>query len=163
MRPSVKPGAVRLPSYQLPIWIWPTALLFVCGLAVVRGGDDERLAAGGYLANWALSLVVFKDLSLDTQWGVFVADVALLVLYIWLAMRSGRYWPLFATGFHLLAVVTHFAHALYDVVGGWAYITAQLIWSYMVIATIGYGAWTAPRYRLANAGDPNEAPGATRR
>lgn len=130
-------------------------MLGVCAVAAWRGRDDERLAAGGYLANWALTLVVFKDRSVDTQWGVLVVDLALLVLYLWLAMRSRRYWPLLATGFHLLAVITHVARAMDPAVGGWAYLTAELIWSYMVIGTIGYGAWTAPRWYQANA--PAEA------
>lgn len=147
-------------SYQLPIWVWPTALLSVCAIAAWRGRDDERLAAGGYLANWALTLVVFKDRSVDTQWAVLVVDAALLGLYLWLAMRSRRHWPLFAAGFQLLAVITHFANALDTAVGGWAYLTAQLIWSYMVIGTIAYGAWTAPGRGQANA--PTAA-GATRR
>jgi hypothetical protein len=152
-----------LSAYQLPIWVWPTALLGVCGVAALRGRDDERLAAGGYLASWALTLVVFKERSADTQWGVLVVDLALLGLLVWVSMRSRRYWPLFATSFHLLAVVTHLARALDPQVGGWSYLTVELIWSYMVIGTIGYGAWTAPQYYPAKTPTPTDAPVATRR
>ena len=59
-----------MPAYQLPVWIWPTALMLVCGLALWRGRDDERLAAAGNLANWAITLVVFKSYSAETQWYV---------------------------------------------------------------------------------------------
>lgn len=131
-------------AYQLPIWVWPTALMTVCALAFLRGRDEERLAAVGYLANWALTLVVFKARSVETQWAVLILDFALLALYLHLSMRTPRYWPLFATGFQLLAVVTHIARALDTAVSGWAYLTAGLVWSYLVIFTIGYGAWTAP-------------------
>lgn len=136
--------------------------MLVCGLALWRGRDDERLAAAGSLANWALTLVVFKSYSVDTQWYVMAVDLALLALYVWLALRSARYWPLFAAAFSLLVVVTHLAHALDSGVSGWAYLTAALIWSYLSLIAIGYGAWTAP-YDTTDAPEPMETPGATLR
>jgi hypothetical protein len=118
----------------------------VCAIAVWRGRDEERLSAGAVLANWALTLTVFKSRSEDTQWSVFVLDFAVLVLFFWLAMRSERYWLLFATGFQVLLVVTHLAHAVDPAVSGWAYLTASLMWSYLVLLAIGYAAWTAPGF-----------------
>lgn len=136
--------------------------MVVCSLALWRGRDDERLAAAGNLANWAITLVVFKSRSVETQWYVMVVDVALLALYVWLALRSGRYWPLFAAAFALLVVLTHLAHALDTGVSGWAYLTAALIWSYLALFAIGYGAWTAPYYATETP-EPADAPGATLR
>jgi len=132
----------------------------ICGLAVWRGGDDERLAAGGNLAGWALSLVLFRANSQDTQWNVMVVDSAVLVLYVWLALRSHRYWPLFSAGFVLLLVITHAARALDAGVSGWAYLTAARVWSYLALFAIGYGAWTAPAHAraLADAGEPPPSP-----
>ncbi len=142
-------------AYQLPIWVWPTALMTVCALAFLRGRDEERLAAAAYLANWALTLVVFKARSVETQWAVLLLDFALLALYLHLALRTLRYWPLFAAGFQLLAVVTHIARALDTAVSGWAYLTAGLVWSYLVILSIGYGAWTAPDHPAEPAATPS--------
>ena len=136
--------------------------MLVCWLAVWRGRDDERLAAAGFLANWAITLVVFRSYSLDTQWYVMGLDVALLTLCLWLALRSQRFWPLFVAAFVLLNVLTHLAHALDSGVTGWAYLTAALIWSYLALIAIGYGAWTAPYYTTA-APDAADAPGATLR
>lgn len=150
-------------SYQLPIWVWPAALSVVCALAVWRGRDDERLAAAAVLANWALSMVVFRARSEETQWAVLVVDAGLFAVLLWIAMRSPRFWPLFAAGFELLALLTHGAHALDAGVSGWAYLTATRIWSYLILVAIGYGAWTAPR-RYAEIGEaPSTVPGATRR
>lgn len=87
--------------------------------------------------------MVFKDRSEHLQWGVFAIDLAVLALYVWLAMRSSRHWPLFAAGFQLLAIVTHIGRAVDTAISGWAYLTAGLIWSYLVVAAIGYGSWTA--------------------
>jgi len=151
-------------GYQLPVWVWPTVLMGVCGLAAWRGRDPERLAAGGYLAAWALTVVVFKDGSRDIQWAVMAIDGALLVLMVGLALRSRRFWPLFVAALQLLAVLTHIARALDARVSGWAYLTAVLVWGYLALGMIAYGAWTAPRrYAEIEADDPNEVPGATRR
>ncbi|RAK67324.1 hypothetical protein [Phenylobacterium kunshanense] len=149
-------------SYQLPVWVWPTVLMTVCAIAVWRGRDEERLAAAAELATWALTLVVFRARSDDTQWAVLIIDFSLLAVLLWIALRSRRYWPLFATGFQLLAVVTHLAHALDSTVSGWAYLTAALVFNYLTLLVVGYAAWTAPRY--ADTDDtPSAAPGATRR
>ena len=144
-------------SYQLPHWVWPAALMSVCFLAVWRGRDDERLAAGGLLANWAISLVVTNRRAEMTQWDVLIVDVALLGLYVWLALRSRRHWPLFAGGFQLLIVVTHLGRAVDPAVSGWAYLTAGLIWAYLLLLTICYGAWTAPAH-ADGAVEPGDTP-----
>ena len=151
-------------AYQLPPFVWPTALMLVCVLAAWRGRDLERLAAGAYLAAWALSLVAFRAGTGETQWAVLVIDVALLAGFVAIALKTGRYWPLFSAAFQLLAVATHLARALDSAVSGWAYQTAGIIWGYLVIFAIGYGALTAPkRYAEIEADDPSDVPGATRR
>ena len=150
-----------MPSYQLPIWVWPVALTVVCIIAVRRGGSEERLAAGAVLLGWAISRLVFVDLSEETQWQVLVVDAGVFGVYVYLVLRSARYWPIFAAGFKLLGIITHVAHSLDAGVSGWAYWTAARIFSYLALFTIGYAAWTAPRY-AESAGEVTE-PGATRR
>lgn len=138
--------------------------MIVCGLAVWRGRDDERLACAGLLAAWAISMVVFRAKSEDTQWSILVIDTCLFSLYAYIAMRSRRYWPLFLAGFGLLIVVTHLAHAFDPDISGWAYWTAARIWNYLCLFMIGYGAWTAPRrYAEIEAMPDSDVPGATRR
>lgn len=113
------------------------------------------MAAGVYLAAWALTLVVFRSNSEDLQWPVLIIDACLLGILIVLALRSQRFWPLFAAAFQLLGVITHIARALDAAVSGWAYQTAGLIWSYMVISAIAYGSVTAPkRYAEIEADEP---------
>lgn len=147
---------------ELPAWAWPAALIAVCLIAVRRGGDEERLAAGGVLLAWALTILAYRSGSQEAQWQILLIDGAMLGFYIWLAMRSRRYWPMFAAAFKLLAVITHLVIYLKAGVSGWAYWTAQIIWSYLALFTIGYAAWTAPRYAALKAEPTGEA-GAPRR
>jgi hypothetical protein len=136
-------------------------------LAVWRGKDEERLATGALLANWALDMVVFREGSHETQWEQLGFDSALLVLYVWLALRTRRFWPLFVAGFQLLIVITHFGRTVDPSISSWAYLTAEIIWSYLILFTLAYAAWTAPRYAQI-AEPPDDTPvdpaeGATRR
>lgn len=137
----------------------------VCAIAVWRGRDLERLAAGAELATWALTLLVFKSRSESTQWAVLAIDVALFAVLLWIALRSTRYWPLLAAGFQLLALITHFAHAVDALISGWAYLTAILIWNYLTLFAIGYGAITSPRRyaEIAALEPPPAMAGAMRR
>ena len=98
------------------------------------------------MTGWALSLVAARSGMSGTQWGVMGVDIALLVFFLWLALHSEKFWPLFVAGFQLLLVITHFASAADSAVTGWAYKTAEMIWSYLIVFTIGYAAWTAPRF-----------------
>ena len=115
----------------------------VGGLTLWRGRDEERLGTTGILVAWAMSMVVFRDRSQDTQWAVLVIDSVLFALYLWIALKSRRFWPLFASAFQLLALLTHLARALDPAISGWAYLTAERIWSYMILITLAYAAWTA--------------------
>jgi hypothetical protein len=117
--------------------------MVVCALAVWRGRDDERLSAAAVLADWALSIFAFR-VGEVTQWGILIVDTGQFAVLLWISMRSRRFWPLFAAAFGLLQLVTHLAHAIDPVVSGWSYQTASLIWSYMLLFSVGYGAVTTP-------------------
>lgn len=45
----------------------------------------------------------------DTSYAVFAVDTACLFALILLACNSSRYWPIWATGFQIVAVATHIA------------------------------------------------------
>jgi len=140
---------------------WTLATLGVYALAMRRGGPDERICAHAVLIGWLLTKLAARYQGLEPELGVLVVDLGALAVFIWVGLRSARYWPLFAAGFHLLAVVTHLARLVDPTVGGWAYLTAGIIWGYLLLFSIAYGAWTAPRF-ADQASAPTPA-GATRR
>jgi hypothetical protein len=142
--------------------------MIVCALAALRGRDDERLAAATVLADWALSVFVHRTGDHGTQWAVLLVDSGQFAVFVWLALRSRWYWPLFLAAFGLLQLVTHLAHAVDDTVSGWAYFTSELLWSYLNLFTIGVASWMRPRSLRNAAYHPTgaartEVPGATRR
>lgn len=136
----------------------------VCALSVWRGRDDERLASAGFLAGWAMTLVVFRARSEDMQWAVLTIDVALLGLVLWIALRSVRFWPLVVAALQLLTVGVALSKSLDTRISAWAYLTASLAFQYLALFAIGWGAITAPRrYAEIEALGPGAMPGAMRR
>jgi hypothetical protein len=79
--------------------------------------------------------------------------VFFLVLLV-VSLRTERFWPLVACGFQLLAVLTHAAKLIDKGVAQWAYITAGVIWTYLVLLAMGIGTWNVWRERRALARAP---------
>lgn len=139
---------------------WATTVLLVCGIALWRGQRYERLGAAVILIGWLLTLAAIPFHFARTEWGILTIDALALLALVWIALRSERYWPIFAAGFQLLAVMTHVASSLDHSVDHWAYITAEIIWGYLLVIAVGYGAWTAKDNQPTAAGAA--APGPTR-
>ena len=132
-------------------------------MALWKGGWAERVVAVGFLASWVNTALTKDRAWSGLQWGPFTGDTLLLVLIVIVALRSRRFWPMFAAGFQLLAVTTHAAMAVDTGVGAWAYITAGVIWTYLLLFSLAFGTWGAWRERqLAKAAAPT-GPGATLR
>ncbi len=151
--------------YVLPAWVGLTITVIVCGGAFWKGGREEQTAAGGLLISWIATLILRDPTWAHAQWGAFGADVCLLLLLTAIALRSPRYWPLFAAAFQLLCVVTHVARVVDPGVRAWAYATGQVIFSQWVFFALGVGVFTHwRRSRQSAATDkPAAAPGATLR
>lgn len=136
-----------------PEQIWAVAMLAVSGFALWRGGWVERAAALANILAWSASAVMQNRHNwVDPQWGVLGVDVAFLAFLLWLVVRTDRIWILPAAAFQLLAVVTHAAMLADDGVRAWAYITALILWSYMVLITLAVGTysyWRRPSVRRA--------------
>lgn len=126
-----------------PERVWAVAMFAVSAFALWRGGRTERIVAVANIAAWLATIVVQNRHNwLDPQWGVFAVDAAFLLLLLWCVVRSSRLWILPAAAFQLLAVVTHAAILADDGVRAWTYMTALILWSYLVLITLGIGTYT---------------------
>jgi hypothetical protein len=149
----------------LPFWLTPAIFVGLSLIGLALGGREERVTAAALLLGFAATLVLRDRSWHGTQWAGFAIDVAFLVLIVIIALRTRRYWPLAAAGFQLLGVMTHAARMIDPHVGAWAYITAGVIWSHALAASVAIGAINVWRERRqpAASGVASAAPGATRR
>ena len=129
-----------------PERIWAVAMFAVSVYALWRGGRVERLVAGANILAWALTIVVQNRRDwLHPQWGVLAVDIAFLDLLLALVVRTTRNWVMPAAAFQLLAVVTHMAIMADKGVRAWAYLTALILWSYMVLFSLAAGTYLESR------------------
>jgi len=89
-------------------------LVGVCFYAFWRGGTPERLAGLAGLVAAAATIIV----NLRTEAGserleveVLIVDLVLLVFLVWLAVKANRFWPLWMTAAHGIAIAVHLAKA----------------------------------------------------
>jgi len=137
-------SAFDLIRFTVGIIIW----YGICGFALWRGGWPERVAGAGILVTAiAAPIVQQSPFMADTDLGVFALDLGLFFVLLWVALRSDRWWPLFATAFMLLAVVTHLAVMLSSAIREFTYVTATTLWGYLVVYSLAFGLWEISRRR----------------
>lgn len=89
----------------LPQLIAILSILLVCGYALIRGGPDERLTGAVLLVAYLAAPFLQNRVDWQApQYGLMVSDVLLAGYFVWLALRSDRYWPIWAAGFQLLTL-----------------------------------------------------------
>lgn len=140
--------------------VWTAAILLVSAFALWRGSAIERLVAIANMLAWITTMVVQDRLSwinplswVNPQWGVLIVDLAFAALLLTLAARKDRTWLLFAAAFQVLGVVTHVAMIVDDGFRAQTYLAGLIIWSYLVLASLGVGTWLnwSERRRRAQA------------
>jgi hypothetical protein len=118
-------------------------LLICCGYAIWRGARSEYIGAAIMIIGSVSTLVVAR--SFGTSWtsvevGIFAIDIVALLALIHLALQSDRFWPMWATAFHLLAVAVHTAMMLAPQVTPWAFGTGAVFWAYPMLLALAIGS-----------------------
>ena len=82
--------------------------LLVVAFAFLKGDEPERIAAGGYVLAWFASLLIQDDGAVGgTQWGLMAIDAIMLAVFIALAWKSERAWPVWTAALQSLTVMSH--------------------------------------------------------
>ncbi len=122
------------------ILFWLLAIL-CCGHAILFGGRDGRWAAGLIVA---AALLTAPATLLGEAWGrtelmILAVDTAFLVSLYILMLASPRFWPIWMTGFHLVAVVTHLATLLVPAFTPAIYRALGSMWAIPVLLSLLIG------------------------
>lgn len=78
---------------------------------------------------------------------LIVVGVGHLSLCLAFALRSDRYWTIWASALGVLSVATYVAKGLMPEFGAWAYASAQIVWCYLVLVVLLVAAWQSDRAR----------------
>ncbi len=134
---------------QYTYWIF----LIGCGAYVLRFGNCSEkwgiaLIGGGSLLSVA-STSGMAERFRHAELGIFAIDVLVLGAFFVLALRTNKLWPLWVTGFQLVAVATHLAIMVEPEAVPCAYALAQGFWAYPMLILIALSA-SANRRRRKN-------------
>ena len=80
----------------------------IIGFAFLKGDEPERVGAGAYALGLLASRLLQDESRLSgPQWGVMAVDMILLAVYVGLAWKSRRPWPVWASALLALIVMCH--------------------------------------------------------
>jgi hypothetical protein len=127
-------------------------LTTACLIAVQWGGKEEQLVAAAFVVATLASNAANVSLYSRTETGILFIDIALLAGLMVVALRSDRFWPMYATAFQLVAVTVHVASMTEQGSFAWAYAVALTFWTYPVLLALMAGTWLEARFRPDSGG-----------
>ena len=119
-----------------------SSTLVVAGLTVWRGTWEERTVAVGLLIE-VTATSAFEDSRdpLDARLGGMILAIIYVIALFWVALRSGKGWPLWAAAFQLVGVGFFLARMADPKISA----LALAVWSYLILIAVGVGTLAGPR------------------
>jgi hypothetical protein len=114
-------------------------LISVVGYSLLFGGAEERIVVLVLLSGSALTLIFYDPKHRDwlsPQLIMIVLDGTALVVFVVLALRSKRFWPLWVAAFQAMPVLTHFAATVSPYMVSKALGVAQGLWAYLQLLVV---------------------------
>ena len=122
--------------------VYTTGLAAICVYAYVHGAVTERIGAaivgGASVLTWLAVFHPWPVFRSVEQW-VLVVDIATWTALLRLALKSNRFWPLWATAFQTVALITHIAVLIDPAIVPKAYAFGQGLWAYPILLTLLVG------------------------
>lgn len=131
-------------SFDLLRLLYLLCLASTVVIVFARGGKDERAGAAIVLLASVMSIAVQQPGLFDwhdNRLSLVLVDVGALVAFLVLALTSRRFWPLWTTAFHLIAVCTHLVIYLEPRRVIQSYALLQGFWAYPIMLTLILGAY----------------------
>jgi len=129
-------------------------LAIVALYALLRGRRDERIVCGilviGVLAtHLVISPVQHRFAGVESA--VMLVDLMVFAGFLWVALESERFWPLWIAGLQLTTILGHMLKLMDTELFSRAYGAALVFWSYPIVLILALGTWRSQR-RLEGSG-----------
>jgi hypothetical protein len=126
-----------------PLLYW-TLLALTCGYALARGRGDARLVAIVCITASVVTAFVLSPWRArysQVELGELLTDVITLGAFVFVALRSDRFWPLWVAGLQLTTSMSHMLKAVDLGLVPQAYAAAEKFWSYPILLILAIGTW----------------------
>ena len=138
-------GPFAMITHQI---VFRILLLATCGYALWRGRSDERIVALVCLVATIASRLAFSPLHVrytSIETGLLLIDLGVLAAFVFVALRSPRFWPLWVAGLQLTSSTAHLMKAIDENLLPMAYGAAIALWSYPILIILAIGTWRGHR------------------
>lgn len=116
--------------------------------AGARGGGPEKIGAAALLGGAVASVAVAQPFAVRFQQievGILVVDFIMLSVFLWLSLRSTRFWPLWIAALLGAEIVVHLMRIAVPNIVPRAYMDAVAMWAWaaqmiLIAATWRHGA-----------------------
>lgn len=127
-------------------------LALVTLYALLRGKRDERhvglIMIVGLIAT-ELALPPIRERFEGVETKLMLVDVAVFMGFLWVALRSERFWPLWIAGLQLTAILGHILKAVDIHLFARAYAASLVFWAYPMLLILAVGTWRSQQRRGA--------------
>jgi len=130
------------------ILIYAALLVGCLIISFWRGGWPERIGSANMAIGSVLTVLVNSPMSTryaSVEIGIFIVDLAVLLVFLALALRTDRFWPLWTTAMQLLVVLAHAARLADPGMLRNGYGVVMAMWSYPQLIVIAAAAWRRTR------------------
>jgi hypothetical protein len=116
------------------------ALLFgSCGYALWKGTRDARIVAATCLIAAFASIPAAAYGSIETT--VLIVDLLVLASFLYVALQSDRFWPLWIAGLHVTTMIGHALKLMSGDMVPIAYAVALRFWAYPELIILAIAVW----------------------
>lgn len=143
---------------MIHILIYYALALATCWFAVRHGGVPERIVAIAFLlaASGSSALAFTARPAFRSVDGALLSvDLALLAGLIAVALFANRFWPIWISALHLLAIAVHGVRAYDPALVPWMYAAAISKIAYPMLALLVIGTERHRRRRSSHGIDPD--------
>lgn len=117
-----------------------------------RGRRDERtvgtiLVVGVVATTLALSPLSQRFAEIETP--VMAVDLAVFAGFLWVALRSDRFWPMWIAGLQLTTLLGHVLKLVDTGLFSRAYGAALMFWGYPIVLILAIGTWRSHHRAIA--------------
>jgi cyanate permease len=123
-------------------------LALVALYALLRGKRDERQVSIVMIVGLIASELVLPPIreryeGIETK--LMLVDLCVFAGFLWVALRSDRFWPLWIAGLQLTAILGHILKVIDVQLFARAYAAALFFWAWPMVIILAIGTWRANR------------------